>query len=84
MNQMASKKRTRNAKNEKEGETAETLTFVRIDFLVHRPTQRAGDLTLKKTYSPADLALAHGQLLQLAGDIRSPLWDLIDRQLAKE
>lgn len=57
MNQMASKKRTRNAKNEKEGETAETLTFVRIDFSARRPTQRARGfrLTLKKTH-PTDLA----------------------------
>lgn len=55
--QMASKKRTWNVKKKKEGGTAETLTFVRIDFSAHRPTQRvrAFDQPWRK---PTQLALS--------------------------
>lgn len=44
--------------NEKEGETAETLTFVHIDFSARRPTQRRGLSTNLEENAPTDLARA--------------------------
>ena len=56
---MASKKRTRNAGKKKEGETAETLTFVRIDFSARPTHSQASNLGFRTNLEenvPNDLA----------------------------